>query len=667
MNQENSDSKICPTCGRPTHRESKYCIFHASVKEKTEEEFKNALKEYIQEIKEGDKAYDFEGFIFIGDINFKEDLNVTIFKNANFMGATFEGDAGFMEATLKGDANFKEVTFEGYANFWRATFKGGANFREATFKGGANFREATFKGDAGFWRATFKGGANFREATFKGNAGFMEATFEGDAYFTEATFEGDAYFTEATFEGDAGFTEATFEGDAGFRKATFEGGADFRKATFEGDADFRKATFEGGAYFIKTAFNGDANFTGAIFNGDANFMSATFERFTYFTSATFEHDANFAEAIFEISTEFKGTIFKGDACFEDTTFMGHSTYFTNAVFERVANFFVVKFKGNANFKEVAFNEDAYFEEATFEGDADFVLKYFVKNLNFSKIKTISGKKLFIRLNNKRGKISFERAYLENTDLDIELVEGILIDFTGALLRNTKIKREQIENHILQEKKKVFYEAQEIFLLLKNNFHSIGRYNDESWAFIKEKDMEKMRKSFYSFLSKYKKNSLFRKILKHSNLLKRVIIKLKIFSKWLFSKEARESVNLSASNIIYQYGESPGHVIRNAFWTIFIFAILLNFSGIVYSDRTNLIIEFIKESKGGEYTLKYLGPILGSFLNCLYFSVVTFTTLGYGDFQPAVGLSRFFVSLESIIGAITMALFVYTFARRTGGR
>jgi hypothetical protein len=180
-------------------------------------------------------------------------------------------------------------------------------------------------------------------------------------------------------------------------------------------------------------------------------------------------------------------------------------------------------------------------------------------------------------------------------------------------------------------------------------------------------MERMRKSFYSLLNKYKKYGLFKKILKQNNLLKRVIIKSKIFSKWLFSKEAKEWINLSASNIIYQYGESPWRVIRFALIIIFLFAVVLNFSGIVNSDGTNLIIKFIKESQGNEYTLRYLGPILGNFLNCLYFSVVTFTTLGYGDFQPAVGLSRFFVSLEAIIGAITMALFVYTFARRTGGR
>ena len=257
--------------------------------------------------------------------------------------------------------------------------------------------------------------------------------------------------------------------------------------------------------------------------------------------------------------------------------------------------------------------------------------------------------------------------LENISLSLKLGKDAIIDFENTRLSNTNIKRKDLEGHIKQENEEDFVQAKEIYLLIKNNFHSIGRYDDESWAYIKERDMEKMSKSFYSLLNKYKKHSLFKKIFKEGNLLKRVIIKLKIFSKWLFSKKAFEWFHLSFSNFIYRYGESPRRVIRFALIIIFLFAILLNISGIVNSDRTNLIIEIIKENQGDGYTLRYLGPILESFLNCLYFSVVTFTTLGYGDFQPAVGLSRFFVSLESIIGAITMALFVYTFARRTGGR
>jgi len=576
MNKEEKSSNKCPICGRPTHKESKYCIFHASAEEKTEKEFKKALKEYVNKIKEENEDYDFEKFIFIGDINFKEDLNVTIFKNADFREATFGEYADFREATFKGVADFLKATFKGDAEFIKATFGGYAGFLGATFGEDVGFGKATFKGNAIFGCATFKG-ADFVDANFEGGADFSEATFRGDAGFDKATFKGIADFNEATFKGVAGFVKANFEGDAGFRGTTFGGGVGLDKATFKGYVEFNKATFKG-----------DAGFNEATFGEEVHFLKATF---------------------------------KGDADFSEVTFKGYADFW----------------------------------KATFEDDANFRLKYLIKIVDFSRIKVFSGKKLFIKLNNEKGKIFFECAYLENTYLDIELVEGILIDFMGALLKSTKIKKGQIENHILQEKKKKFYEAQEIYLLLKNNFHSIGQYKDESWAFTKERDMERMSKSFYSLLNKYKKYSLFKKILEQGNLLKRVIVKSKIFSKWLFSKKAIEWFNLSISDFIYQYGENPWRVIRFALIIIFLFAIILNFSGIINSDSTNLIIEFIKESQGNEYTLRYLGPILGSFLNCLYFSVVTFTTLGYGDFQPAVGLSRFFVSLESIIGAFRTCL------------
>jgi len=51
----------------------------------------------------------------------------------------------------------------------------------------------------------------------------------------------------------------------------------------------------------------------------------------------------------------------------------------------------------------------------------------------------------------------------------------------------------------------------------------------------------------------------------------------------------------------------------------------------------------------------------SFWNSLYFSIVTFTTLGYGDFH-AVGAMRYIAALESFIGAALMALFTVIVAR-----
>ena len=124
MNQENSDSKKCPICGKSTHKESIYCIFHASAEEKTAEEFKEALKEYIVKIIKEDKDYYFERFIFIGDINFKAELNIKIFKNANFMEAIFKGNVNFGSLTFRGNANFMTTTFERIADFGYTTFEG---------------------------------------------------------------------------------------------------------------------------------------------------------------------------------------------------------------------------------------------------------------------------------------------------------------------------------------------------------------------------------------------------------------------------------------------------------------------------------------------------------------------------------------------------------------
>ncbi len=50
---------------------------------------------------------------------------------------------------------------------------------------------------------------------------------------------------------------------------------------------------------------------------------------------------------------------------------------------------------------------------------------------------------------------------------------------------------------------------------------------------------------------------------------------------------------------------------------------------------------------------------------LYFSIVTFTTLGYGDLRPCANVTwaRMVASLEAFIGAFMIALFVWTLARR----
>lgn len=385
-------------CSMPTHKESKYCIFHASPEEKTEKEFIEKLREYINNIKKKDKDYNFIGFIFIGTINFKKDFKVNTFKSADFSHSIFKNQVDFSGITFEDHAEFTNVTFERHASFSYAIFKGYASF-------------------------------------------------------------------------------------------------------------------------VSTIFNG------------SSFEGVTAKTLFYFGGITFKYGTNFTNVTLEGIVSFKNTTFPPKT------------------------------------------------------------------------------KLDLKVK-KAGIILFEQACLEDVFLNLDLDEHRLIDFTNALLRNTKIKKEQIENHIIQDEEMKFSKAKEVYLLLKNNFRSIGRYDDASWAFKKEKTMERR-----SYLDDNK------------------------LDKWLWS---------AFLNAIYGYGEQLSKIIISSISIILIFAFLFMIYGV--SDMST-----------GSFTISK------NFLDCIYFSVITFTTLGYGDFRPLGGWSRILAGTEAFIGAFMIALFVYTFARRTGGR
>lgn len=55
--------------------------------------------------------------------------------------------------------------------------------------------------------------------------------------------------------------------------------------------------------------------------------------------------------------------------------------------------------------------------------------------------------------------------------------------------------------------------------------------------------------------------------------------------------------------------------------------------------------------------------LRSYLRMTYFSVVTITTLGYGDISPISNTARVLVALESIAGLVLIGLFLNALARR----
>lgn len=93
-------------------------------------------------------------------------------------------------------------------------------------------------------------------------------------------------------------------------------------------------------------------------------------------------------------------------------------------------------------------------------------------------------------------------------------------------------------------------------------------------------------------------------------------------------------------LLCMYGESPLRVAISAIVVITACAVAFWFLGI----------------NDGE---KPVHSIATSF----YFSVVTFTTLGYGDYAPMPGIARLISSIEAITGLFLTSLFLVTFVRR----
>lgn len=100
-----------------------------------------------------------------------------------------------------------------------------------------------------------------------------------------------------------------------------------------------------------------------------------------------------------------------------------------------------------------------------------------------------------------------------------------------------------------------------------------------------------------------------------------------------------------------YGEAPLRIIGISIIIILICATLYTFTGLNYQNE---IVSY--NSNATMYENFKL------FLSCLYYSIVTFTTLGYGDFTP-VGISRAIAAVEAFTGSFTLALFVVVFVKK----
>lgn len=175
------------------------------------------------------------------------------------------------------------------------------------------------------------------------------------------------------------------------------------------------------------------------------------------------------------------------------------------------------------------------------------------------------------------------------------------------LENSTIKnaQNQLDKIAIQEREKKYSEARDVYLILKNYFREEGMYDTSGEYYYRERVMERA-----------------------CNRENRE------WGKWFLNHLLEE---------VAGYGERPGRVVMC--WVAIILlsaAIYLGFEGIMVGND----IGYVPNPR-----------------EALYFSGVTFTTLGFGDLAPKPGVFQLFAFGEALLGAIFMAMFIFVFARK----
>jgi len=178
----------------------------------------------------------------------------------------------------------------------------------------------------------------------------------------------------------------------------------------------------------------------------------------------------------------------------------------------------------------------------------------------------------------------------------------------------------------------FQTAREVYLALKNNFASIGEHRSASWAAYKEKEMEKQ------ILKMKLKLGEFRGVKKIQKILE--LLGYRFFDK------------------LFMYGENPWRLVWWAIAVIAGSAVLHPFSGIMRADGREII---------SYYHAGNLGAFIQVLLKSLYFSAVSFTTLGFGDYVPVGAFSHFLSVSEALLGLLFLGFFVWTLGRSVSAR
>jgi len=403
---------------------------------------------------------------------------------------------------------------------------------------------------------------------------------------------------------------------------------------------FNNAKFYGNFSASGIKFLGFASFLGAKFHKNADFSNASFSHAAIFDSVKFFGKASFSLVDFLRESRFSNAIFSGHSEFVNMTFRGPA-FFSGCTFEKVAVFTDSVFERGGNF------DHAEMSSAVFENTD-------LKNVSFDEVNLSN----FI----------FHGAKLKDANLS-----GAIWTSSWRSPWRKIILREDVETTM---PKKLCRECSAIVIDDSNMCSRCGRYfvaEDNNFSCPKCRTKNKanskecinencnatfsveMRNKEYSDRN-YRAN-LFKKA---EDVYRNIKLNLqnsgdyKTAGKFYFNemimrrKRAwcdRNIVDWFFSHLnskLCGYGERAGRVIAASL--VIVFSLALTY--------------FVNNAA----VKQGITPYNVDFLECLYFSFATFTTVGYGDYAPSQSF-QLVATAEAFFGAFMIALFVLVFGRK----
>jgi hypothetical protein len=177
------------------------------------------------------------------------------------------------------------------------------------------------------------------------------------------------------------------------------------------------------------------------------------------------------------------------------------------------------------------------------------------------------------------------------------------------------RENQVSYLVYNQKKTNYFQKAEQFRILKENFRVNGQYEDEDAAYIEFKRCEAIAN-----FNDERERSLLNKILAYPKYY---------FQKYIF-------------DFVGRYGTAPTRVLLNAVFTVFLF-------GIIYYLSTTYLPFF----GSIESTLPQNLNHFQEFWNSIYYSAITFFTIGYGDYFPH-GALKIVAAFEGFSGVFLMS-------------